>query len=81
MKLPENVATSDIRIYHFGYDLRAEKMNEKFKRSIKEKSIEDLKESADEIKSFQETIRDNLNDENIRVMNYRTRDGLIGYYT
>jgi len=35
LKLPKKTATSEIRMYHYGYDLRADKMSEKFERSIK----------------------------------------------
>ena len=34
LRMPKKVATSDIRMYHFGYDLRPEKMQEKFERSL-----------------------------------------------
>ncbi|RKY88243.1 hypothetical protein DRQ09_03190 [candidate division KSB1 bacterium] len=34
LKMPENSAMSDIRIYHYGYDLDQKRMWEKFKRSL-----------------------------------------------
>ena len=35
LHLPKKTATSDIRMYHYGYDLRTDKMQKKFERSIK----------------------------------------------
>jgi len=48
LRMPKRVATSDVRVYHFGYDLMPEKMQKKFERSLTLllKQVEDNSEDA-----------------------------------